>query len=90
MPNLQSCCVKFQFVLLQIATVVSIRGCKVHARKPIHQTGEKDKFLKKDSEDRRPDEKLGFLENLLQIIYQVSLICMPMVFAYTNKYIGAN
>ncbi|XP_057790396.1 uncharacterized protein LOC131007259 [Salvia miltiorrhiza] len=50
-------------VYFAIATVVSIRGCR---RKPI-QTGEKDNLLKKDME-----EKLGFLENLLQIIYQTS------------------
>lgn len=77
--------------------MVSIRGCKVHANKPI-QTEEKKKFLEKDAEKinnaksnsalkqkknkgfiklevdrtRIPDEKLGYLENLLQIIYQVS------------------
>lgn len=90
----------FALVMLYfaIATIVSIRGCRIHANKPI-QTGEKDKFLKKDAEKinnkaksnsalkqkkskgfiklevdrtRIPDEKLGFLENLLQIIYQTS------------------
>ncbi|KAK6118144.1 hypothetical protein DH2020_048128 [Rehmannia glutinosa] len=55
----------------------------IHARKP-DESGEGDKFLKKNSEEKerkgfiklelnhdpRPNEQLGFLENLLQIVYQ--------------------
>ncbi|KAK4418008.1 hypothetical protein Salat_2213500 [Sesamum alatum] len=78
-----------------LATVVSFRGCRIYARRPLAQTVGRDKFLKKDSEDINfgkpsvskqkkgkgfiklevhhnptPNEQLGFLENLLQIIYQ--------------------
>ncbi|GFQ02919.1 1 4-alpha-glucan-branching enzyme 3 chloroplastic/amyloplastic [Phtheirospermum japonicum] len=52
-----------------LAIIVSIRG---RVRKPI-QNGEKDKFLKKDSEEEtiaEQQQQLGFLENLLQIVYQ--------------------
>ncbi|XP_011079496.1 uncharacterized protein LOC105163000 isoform X2 [Sesamum indicum] len=82
-------------VYFALATIVSIQGCRIYARKPLAQTGERDKFIKKDSEDidsgkpsvskqrkskgviklefhhnPTPTEQLGFLENLLQIIYQ--------------------
>ncbi|KAL3636694.1 hypothetical protein CASFOL_018993 [Castilleja foliolosa] len=39
-------------------------------RKPI-QNGEQDKFLNRESKEETIIEQLGFLENLMQIIYQV-------------------
>ncbi|KAI3449349.1 hypothetical protein Pfo_006014 [Paulownia fortunei] len=82
-------------VYFALATVVSTRGCRIPLRKPT-QTGERDKFLKKDSEEINygttstskekeskgfiklelhhkptPNEQLGFMENLLQIVYQI-------------------
>ncbi|KAL0420171.1 UNVERIFIED_CONTAM: hypothetical protein Sradi_1430600 [Sesamum radiatum] len=84
-------------VYFALATIVSILGCRIYARKPLAQIGERDIFIKKDSEDINsgkrsvskekkikgfiklefqhnptPNEQLGFLENLLQIIYQTS------------------
>ncbi|GFP93608.1 hypothetical protein PHJA_001505200 [Phtheirospermum japonicum] len=55
-------------VYFALATIVSIRG---RVAKPI-QNVEKDKFLKKDSEEETivEQQQLGFLENLLQIVYQ--------------------
>ncbi|KAH6768927.1 hypothetical protein C2S51_014263 [Perilla frutescens var. frutescens] len=55
-------------IYFAIATVVSIRGCRIHAR-----IGEKDNFLEKDSKEKlEVDLKLRFLDNLLQIVYQTS------------------
>lgn len=47
-------CISAEFyalVHLQLATVVSIKGCRVHSKKPFTQSREKGRFLKKDSED---------------------------------------
>ncbi|KAL0459814.1 UNVERIFIED_CONTAM: hypothetical protein Slati_0608600 [Sesamum latifolium] len=38
-------------VYFALATVVSIRGCRIYSRKPLAQTGERDKFIKEDSKD---------------------------------------
>ncbi|KAL3648149.1 hypothetical protein CASFOL_009117 [Castilleja foliolosa] len=55
-------------VYFALATIVSIRRCE---RKPI-QNGEQDKFLNRESkEETIIEQQLGFLENLMQIVYQV-------------------
>lgn len=60
---------------------MSIRGCRIHGREAT-QDGERDQFLKKDSQEinhgTTPNGKLGFLENLLHIVYQVCL-AIPFV-----------
>ncbi|KAL8544789.1 hypothetical protein ACS0TY_005129 [Phlomoides rotata] len=67
-------------IYFALSTIVSIRGCKIHARKSTPQTGEGDKFLKKDAQETNngttsksnsdpDDDQLGFLENLLQMVY---------------------
>ncbi|KAG8389611.1 hypothetical protein BUALT_Bualt02G0247100 [Buddleja alternifolia] len=87
-------------VYFALATIVSTRGCRVQARKPLAQSGERHRFLKKDSEEIKYDtsstskekvgggfiklesdhnpnpdeEQVGFLENLLPILYQVSVL----------------
>ncbi|KAK4406892.1 hypothetical protein Sango_0270200 [Sesamum angolense] len=44
-------CIGHGLLCMQLATIVSIRGCRIYARKPLAQTGERDIFIKKDSED---------------------------------------
>ncbi|PIN24555.1 hypothetical protein CDL12_02702 [Handroanthus impetiginosus] len=66
-------------VYFALATIVSIRGCRIHARKPLAQAGERDNFLKDDSDEKEnklksyhnptPNEQLGFLGKLLQMVY---------------------
>lgn len=71
---------------MQIGTVVSARGCWIYSRRPFSQSGERDKFLKKESEDRKHtmtsiseekqaknEQHAGYWEHLMQMIYQVTL-----------------
>ncbi|KAL3616679.1 hypothetical protein CASFOL_039073 [Castilleja foliolosa] len=58
--------------------------CKRSERKPI-QNGGQDKFLNRESKEETIFEQLGFLENLMQIIYLVNNNCEIKLQAVTME-----
>ncbi|KAL2510457.1 hypothetical protein Adt_16057 [Abeliophyllum distichum] len=70
-------------VYFALGTVISARGCWIYSRRPLSQSGERDKFLKKETEDRKhamtstseekeanSEQHAGFGEYLMQMVYQ--------------------
>ncbi|CAI9785565.1 unnamed protein product [Fraxinus pennsylvanica] len=70
-------------VYFAIGTAVSAHGCWIYSRRPLSESGERDKFLKKESEDRKHamtsiskekqakhEQRAGFWEHLMHMIYQ--------------------
>ena len=62
---------------LQLGTIISARGCWLYTRNPLSRRGEIEKFLKTPAQENSSfgassDQRLGFWENFMQIIYQTS------------------
>ncbi|MCD9638536.1 hypothetical protein HAX54_022543 [Datura stramonium] len=59
-------------IYFALGTIISARGCWLYARNPLSRRGEREKFLKTAAEENSSEQWLGFWENFMQIIYQIS------------------
>ncbi|KAK4367247.1 hypothetical protein RND71_015127 [Anisodus tanguticus] len=59
-------------VYFSLGTIISARGCWLYTRNPLSRPGDqRDKFVKTAAEGTSSEQRLGFWENLMQIIYQI-------------------
>lgn len=56
-------------IYFAVGTVISARGCWLYSTNP---RGEREKFLKTAAEQNSSEQPLGFWENLMLIIYQIT------------------
>ncbi|XP_009603331.1 uncharacterized protein [Nicotiana tomentosiformis] len=64
-------------VYFALGTIISARGCWLYTRNPLSRRGEREKFLKTAAQENSSygtssEQRLGFWENFMQIIYQTS------------------
>ncbi|KAH0663980.1 hypothetical protein KY290_029874 [Solanum tuberosum] len=59
-------------IYFALGTFISARGCWLYTTNPLSQRGETDKFLRTAAEQNTSEQRLGLLENLMLIIYQIS------------------